>query len=74
MRCERYWQDGILQIERGETDPHHRACLDCRRAHRERERLVRALSGLGAGSSGDPGWQARVWRRIACEPAAWPRS
>ncbi|HEX3476741.1 MAG TPA: hypothetical protein VHT91_17060 [Kofleriaceae bacterium] len=65
MTCERYWRDGILLDERGERDPHRDTCDDCRRAHRDRELLVRALPEVGATSAGDPDWQSQVWRRIA---------
>ncbi len=65
MACERYWREGILLDERGEHDPHRETCDDCRRAHRERELLIRALPEVGAASAGDPDWQNHVWRRIA---------
>lgn len=65
MTCERYWQDGILRVERGEHDPHRATCEDCQWAHRERMLLVRALPEVGATSSGDADWQSAVWRRIA---------
>jgi len=65
MTCEHYWRDGILLDERGERDPHRDTCEDCRRAHRERELLVRVLPEVGAASAGDPDWQSQVWRRIA---------
>lgn len=65
MTCERYWREGILLDERGEHDPHRETCDDCRRAHRERDLLIRALPEIGATSSGDPDWQNHVWRRIA---------
>ncbi len=65
MACDRYWREGILLDERGERDPHRETCDACRRAHRERELLIRALPEVGAGSSGDPDWQNHVWRRIA---------
>lgn len=67
MTCERYWQDGILKVEQGEYDPHRDTCDECRRAHRERDRLVRALPRVGASTPGDPDWQTRVWSRIARE-------
>ena len=65
MTCEHYWRDGILLDERGERDPHRDTCDDCRRAHRERELLVRALPQVCAASAGEPDWQSQVWRRIA---------
>jgi hypothetical protein len=65
MTCERYWREGILLDERGERDSHRDTCDDCRRAHRERELLVRALPEVGAARAGDPDWQSQVWRRIA---------
>lgn len=65
MTCERYWREGILQVEHGEHDPHRDTCDDCRRAHQQRDQLVRALPEVGAASSGDPDWQSHVWRRIA---------
>jgi len=73
MRCEHYWRDGILRVERGEQDPHRSTCADCRRAHDERDELVRTLPRVGATSSGDPHWQARVWSRIAREETARAR-
>lgn len=65
MTCERYWRDGILQAERGDHDPHRDTCDDCRRAHRAREQIIRALPRVGAATPGDPDWQTRVWSRIA---------
>ena len=70
MSCEHYWRDGILLTERGEPDPHDSTCVDCRRARGERDELVRALPRVGATSTGDPNWQARVWSRIAREETA----
>lgn len=69
MRCEHYWRDGILLVERGQADPHRDSCLDCRREHESRGALVRALQLVGA-DGGDPQWQARVWRRIEAARAA----
>jgi len=65
MMCERYWRDGILLVEQGQRDPHRDACADCRKAHAARDELIRALPSLGAGRTGDPGWQLKVWSRIA---------
>jgi len=65
MTCDRYWREGILLDEQGERDPHRETCDDCRRAHRERGLLVRALPQVGATSAGDPDWQSQVWRSIA---------
>ena len=71
--CERYWREGILLDERGERDPHRETCDDCRRAHRERELLIRALPEVGAASLGDPDWQSHVWQRIAREETSRAR-
>jgi hypothetical protein len=65
MTCERYWRDGILRAERGDHDPHRDTCDDCRRAHRAREQIIRALPRVGAATPGDPDWQTQVWSRIA---------
>jgi hypothetical protein len=65
MMCERYWRDGVLIAEQGQRDPHRDTCADCRKAHAARDELIRALPVLGAGRSGDPGWQMKVWSRIA---------
>ena len=73
MTCARYWRDGILLDERGERDPHRDTCDDCRRAHRERELLVRVLPEVGVASAGDPEWQSQVWRRIARREASRAR-
>jgi hypothetical protein len=73
MICERYWQDGVLHVERDEHDPHRDTCIDCRRAHAARDELIRALPRVGAAHSGDPSWQMRVWSRIAREEAARAR-
>jgi len=66
MRCEHYWREGILLVERGQLDPHRDDCLDCRREHEARSTLVRALRLVGAGT-GDPQWQAKVWQQIGRE-------
>lgn len=65
MTCERYWQEGVLLVEQGRRDPHRDRCADCRSAHAAREEIVRAMPALGAGRTGDPGWQMKVWSRIA---------
>lgn len=70
MTCERYWREGILLAERGEDDPHRETCDDCRRAHEERDRLIRAMPAVGAGHRGDPDWQTHVWSRIARDETA----
>jgi hypothetical protein len=67
MICERYWQQGILEVERGVHDPHRDTCHDCRRAHAARVELIEAMPHVGATRSGDPNWQVRVWSRIAHE-------
>jgi hypothetical protein len=67
MTCEHYWQDGIERAERGEHDSHRERCDDCRRAHRLRDQIVRALVVIGATRAVDPDWQARVWHQIARE-------
>jgi len=77
MICERYWREGIVLVERGLDDPHREGCADCTRAHASRQELVEALPLIGAGNSGDPHWQAKVWRRIDEERAharrwRWP--
>jgi hypothetical protein len=64
MTCERYWRDGIVLVERGLDDPHRDGCADCTRAHASRQELIEALPRIGAGDTGDPNWQASVWRRI----------
>jgi hypothetical protein len=73
MTCERYWREGVLLDERGERDSHRDSCDDCRRAHRERELLVRALPEVGAARAGNPDWQSQVWRRIAREETSRAR-
>src|SRR6185295_1010537 len=65
---------GILLVERGQPDPHRATCLDCRRAHEARHQLIRALPLVGADHTGDPQWQARVWRQIALEQSPPSRS
>jgi hypothetical protein len=69
MTCERYWREGIVLVERGLDDPHRVGCADCTRAHASRQELVEALPLIGAGHTGDPRWQAKVWRRIDEERA-----
>jgi hypothetical protein len=64
MSCERYWREGIVLVERGLDDPHRDGCEDCTRAHASRQELIEALPLIGAGETGDPHWQAKVWQRI----------
>lgn len=75
MSCERYWRDGIVLVERGLDDPHRDGCEDCMRAHASRQELIDALPLIGAGYTGDPDWQAKVWQRIdgkrAHAPLRW---
>ena len=74
MTCERYWREGIVLVERGLDDPHRADCADCARAHASRQELLEALPLIGAGRTGDPRWQAQVWRRIDRERGAgWLR-
>jgi hypothetical protein len=71
MRCERYWQDGVLLVEQGRPDPHRDECLDCRREHEARGELVKAFELVGA-RRGNPRWQADVWRAIEDpQPTRW---
>jgi hypothetical protein len=65
MMCERYWRDGVVLAEQGQRDPHRDTCADCRKAHAAREEMIHALPALGVGRTGDPGWQMKVWSRIA---------
>jgi hypothetical protein len=64
MTCDRYWREGIVLVERGMDDPHRAECADCVTAHASRQELIEALPLVGAGHTGDPRWQAQVWRRI----------
>lgn len=70
--CERYWREGIVLVERGLDDPHRDGCADCTRAHASRQELIEALPLIGASYTGDPHWQAKVWRRIDGERAHAP--
>jgi hypothetical protein len=72
MICERYWREGIVLVERGLDDPHRDGCEDCTRAHASRQELIEALPLIGAGDTGDPHWQAKVWQRIDGERARAP--
>jgi hypothetical protein len=75
MMCDRYWRDGIVLVERGLGDPHRDGCVDCTRAHASRQELVELLPLIGASYTGNPRWQANVWRRIDGErvqaPGRW---
>jgi hypothetical protein len=73
MSCERYWRDGIVLVERGLDDPHRDGCEDCTRAHASRQELIETIPWIGASYTGDPDWQAKVWRQIDEEraPAPW---
>jgi hypothetical protein len=73
MSCARYWREGIVLVERGLPDPHRDGCEDCARAHASRQELIEALPLIGAGDTGDPYWQAKVWQRIDGERARAPR-
>jgi len=64
MSCERYWREGIVLVEHGLDDPHREGCESCTRAHASRQELIEALPTIGAGDTGDPHWQAKVWRRL----------
>jgi len=73
MTCERYWREGIVLVEHGLPDPHRDGCDDCARAHASRQELIEALPLIGAGETGDPHWQAKVWQCIDGERARAPR-
>ena len=64
MICDRYWRDGILLAELGEPDPHRDTCVACRREHKARDEMIAALPLVAATSTGEPGWEARVWSQI----------
>jgi hypothetical protein len=74
MTCDHYWRDGIMLVEHGEPDPHRDTCVVCRREHRVREELIRALPLVGASADDDPHWETRVWSRIARLPRPRPRT
>ena len=74
MTCDRYWREGVVLVERGLDDPHRATCADCASAHASRQELIDALPLIGAGRTGDPRWQAQVWRRIDRERGSgWAR-
>lgn len=75
MSCELYWEHGVLLDERGERDEHRASCLDCQRAHTERDALIAAIAEVDAELIGDPHWQERVWAAIARDatPRWWAR-
>lgn len=65
MSCDRYWRTGVDLVEAGEPDPHRQECPSCQQEHEARTEIVRALRRVGEGATGDPGWQVKVWERIA---------
>jgi hypothetical protein len=73
MSCERYWREGIVLVEHGQDDPHRDSCEDCQRAHASRQELIEAIPLIGADDTGDPNWQAQVWRRLDGDRAPAPR-
>lgn len=75
MSCELYWEHGVLLDEQGARDEHRATCLDCQRAHTERNALIAAIAEVDAELVGDPQWQDRVWAAIARDatPRWWTR-
>lgn len=64
-RCQRFEQEGVLLVERGEALPEHFAtCPDCLAARAAHERLRNALGLVGEEAEPPPGWQGRVWQEI----------
>lgn len=64
-RCERFQDEGLLQLERGEPlDEHFETCPDCLEARAGYERLSKEIALVGWDDEPAPDWQARVWDRI----------
>ncbi len=64
-RCERFQEEGLLRLERGQPlDGHFETCPDCLEARAGYERLSKEIALIGWDDEPPPGWQARVWDRI----------
>jgi hypothetical protein len=66
MRCGRFEEEAPLALERGEPlEPHYVSCPDCAAAKDKYERLRAGLATVDEGIEAPPGFEARVWARIA---------
>ena len=65
-KCDRFENEALLLLEQGQPlDEHFSTCPDCLAARAAYDRLRNGLSHLGEEGEPAPGWQARVWDRIA---------
>jgi hypothetical protein len=64
MTCERYWREGVVLYEHGETDSHLETCVDCQQAHAACAQMIEAMPHIGDDIVGNPSWQALVLERI----------
>lgn len=64
-RCERFENEGLALLERGEPlDGHFADCPDCRAARAAYQVLQEQIAEAGAADEPPAGWQNRVWERI----------
>ncbi len=75
MTCQRFEEEALLRLERGETldDEHFATCPDCLAARAAYLSLQEAIREAGAGDEPPLGWQAGVWQRIEQQrqPRRW---
>lgn len=63
--CERFENEGLPALERGEPlDPHIEGCADCRAALAAYRHIEADLAALGQEDPRPPGIDDRVWARI----------
>jgi hypothetical protein len=64
-RCDRFEDEALLRLERGEPlDEHFATCPDCREARAVYERLRQEIGEVGLEEEPLLGWEARVWQSI----------
>ena len=67
-RCERFEDEGVLQLERGvPLDGHFDTCPDCRDARRVHAQLIQEIADLDRAVEPPASWQSQVWSRLEQE-------
>lgn len=64
--CDRFEREGLAEAEDGSpSDAHVATCPECQRMKRVHERLRKGIPAAAARHDPPPGWEGRVWGRIA---------
>jgi len=65
-RCNRYEQEGLLKLEKGENlDAHFSECQDCIEAAKAHQVIKTELKNMQQQWQAPQGWQDRIWEEIS---------